>query len=710
MSTDNSSHNFDYFFNLGCNNYSPGEFLGRGTFGFVIQAYDHKNNRKLAVKCIINIDRSEHQVKTVLREMYLLHELRHKNILSLYDINIKGNEIFIVTDYIDYPLHRIIYAERGEHKRIIRKRSDYVYVLCQLLEATQYLHSVNVIHRDIKPANILLSTDLKLKLCDFGFAIAIENESLTKKAELLTEYVVTRWYRAPEVYLNPGKYGKAQDVWSVACAFCEIFRRYPLFPGKNTVDQVRIIAQTLGELSDEDTDFEMTDRSKRFLSNIKFSGERLEDAIKDASVIHPSLFGLLEVMLKFNPNRRITAENALQHPIFKKFRDARYPEKRQSLSLEAYDRCLERVQPCTNREELLEVVTEEVHRIRSELEDDEAMFSAVPDTKCEAENSDIMSSSSDIAQMLTSFERSHRRNSFKSDTSEVSTLSNLSLVKYCASVASDISNLTFANAAPEGLRSQLELSSKPSHISINFPPLEGLFSSMRTIPLLCEQDRRDSLKEITEDRKIKHDDRPRLKNSKSVSSRVVSVARSMFRWKTWKRGKQIPHESMDENVDIISSPAKPKAVKDVRSIREICRDTRRAMSNATNSFHLKEKDDDDAMRKPRRMSGTSYISKGSKTSACSSSNSITSSTMKNEVDYYASDSNVEMKIENYDQNKKNVWKGDIMSSDYAHESVGSVVKAVQESDEGKNKSVSGGMDMGVLHVDVLNALEMDEDD
>eukprot|EP00607_Mallomonas_marina_P001847 CAMPEP_0182439386 /NCGR_PEP_ID=MMETSP1167-20130531/86406_1 /TAXON_ID=2988 /ORGANISM="Mallomonas Sp, Strain CCMP3275" /LENGTH=639 /DNA_ID=CAMNT_0024633077 /DNA_START=135 /DNA_END=2054 /DNA_ORIENTATION=+ len=637
----------------------------------------------------------------VLREMYLLYNLRHKNILCLHDINIKDNEVFIVTDFIDYPLDRIIYAESGGNERIIRKRSDYIYVLVQLLEAVQYLHSVNVIHRDIKPANILLNTNLELKICDFGLATVINNQSQVKESESLTEYVVTRWYRAPEVFLNPGNYGKAQDIWSVACTFCEIFRRYPLFPGKNTVDQMRVIVHTIGEVSYEDLDFEMASRSKRFALNLRNSGKRLEDAIQDANVIHSNLYSLLEAMLVFNPNRRITAENALRNSIFKRFWKPHNIQVNQSLSLQAYDKCLERVQPGVNREEPLDVITEEVHRIKAELKNGQIMFSVAAD--------DTASTCTGDCHVMSSFQRRPRRDSIQSNTSEVSTISTLSEVKYCASVASDVSHLNFVNAAPVGSRSQWDLSSKPSHSTMKFASLPSIFS-LRTIPILGENDRHDSLKRITEDSKIKQSDRSSFIKHKSVSSRLLSLSRSMFRWKTWKNSKQLPDESdvdVDRNVDNINSTPRENSERMTRSIREICRDTKRAMSNATNSFHLKNND----MRKAKRISGISSTLNGSMTNTNSRSNSITSSTLNNEIEFYTSDRNEEIETENGDEVRKNSWMGEIMITDSGDESlVGTVLKRIQKSNHSSHKSVSEGFDRGISYVDVLNALDMDEDD
>lgn len=111
------------------------------------------------------------------------------------------------------------------------------YFLYQILRGLKYIHSANVIHRDLKPSNLLLNANCDLKIIDFGLARP------TAENELLTEYVVTRWYRAPELLLNSSDYTAAIDVWSVGCIFMELMNRKPLFPGKDHVHQMRLLTE-----------------------------------------------------------------------------------------------------------------------------------------------------------------------------------------------------------------------------------------------------------------------------------------------------------------------------------------------------------------------------------------------------------------------------------------------------------------------------------
>lgn len=111
------------------------------------------------------------------------------------------------------------------------------YFLYQILRGLKYIHSANVLHRDLKPSNLLLNANCDLKICDFGLA------RVTSETDFMTEYVVTRWYRAPELLLNSSDYTAAIDVWSVGCIFMELMDRKPLFPGRDHVHQLRLLME-----------------------------------------------------------------------------------------------------------------------------------------------------------------------------------------------------------------------------------------------------------------------------------------------------------------------------------------------------------------------------------------------------------------------------------------------------------------------------------
>lgn len=281
--------------------------IGHGAYGVVVSAEDTKTGKKLAIKKIPNAFNDLTDAKRILREIKLMRFFNHENVIGIEDLEPppslkKFEDVYIISELMETDLHRIIYSRQ-------ELSDDHIqYFIYQMLCALKYLHSANVLHRDLKPSNILLNADCSLKLCDFGLARGID-ESTPE----LTEYVVTRWYRAPEIMLSCQEYTKAIDVWSVGCIFAELLGTKPLFPGDDYIHQLRIIVDVLGSPSEEDlTSFVKSSRALAFMR--KQAGKPkvpFSSLFPDAN---PLALDLLEKMLMFNPAKRITIEEALKHP------------------------------------------------------------------------------------------------------------------------------------------------------------------------------------------------------------------------------------------------------------------------------------------------------------------------------------------------------------------------------------------------------------
>lgn len=228
--------------------YSHIRTVGSGAYGVVISAKDFESSNKVAIKMIPRAFHDEVDAKRILREIKLLKHFHHENIISILDMmpplakQVEDfNDVYIVTDLMETDLHRIIYSKQSlsiEHVQ---------YFVYQILRALKYMHSANVIHRDLKPSNLLVNSNCDLKVCDFGLARGIsETHDESQMADghtgaspmLLTEYVVTRWYRAPEIMLACHQYSKPVDMWSVGCIFAELLSRKPFLPGEDYIDQV----------------------------------------------------------------------------------------------------------------------------------------------------------------------------------------------------------------------------------------------------------------------------------------------------------------------------------------------------------------------------------------------------------------------------------------------------------------------------------------
>ena len=229
--------------------YSMIRTIGSGAYGVVISSLDGKTNSNVAIKMVPKAFSDEIDAKRILREIKLLKHFHHDNIVSLIDMmppNVQYLEdftdVYLVTDLMETDLHRIIYSKQ---KLSIDHTQYFIY---QVLRGLKYIHSCRVLHRDLKPSNLLVNSNCDLKICDFGLARGIRRDpndpavtgtSGTSDTMLLTEYVVTRWYRAPEIMLACHEYSYPIDVWSVGCIFAELILRKPYFPGDDYIDQVR---------------------------------------------------------------------------------------------------------------------------------------------------------------------------------------------------------------------------------------------------------------------------------------------------------------------------------------------------------------------------------------------------------------------------------------------------------------------------------------
>lgn len=173
------------------------------------------------------------------------------------------------------------------------------------------MHSANVIHRDLKPENILINgADCNVKITDFGLARGVCKDDNIEKP---TEYVVTRWYRSPEVMCSAGFYDESVDIWSLGCIFAELILRRPLFPGQNYLDQLKMIFEVMG--TPKDLTWIKTPEAKRWVQKLKpHNGKPLKEVFEKAS---DGALDLLSVMLKMDPNERHSALQCLRHPYLK---------------------------------------------------------------------------------------------------------------------------------------------------------------------------------------------------------------------------------------------------------------------------------------------------------------------------------------------------------------------------------------------------------
>ena len=286
---------------MSLSNYEKLEKLGEGTYGVVFRARNKTTGEIVAMKEIHMEQEEEGIPATSIREISVLADLNHPNIVALKEVMNSSNSLTMVLEYLDKDLRRYMAAQKSLSPMLIK---SYAY---QILSGLCYCHCNGFIHRDMKPANLLLNRAGFIKICDFGLArpISIPMRSYTKE-------VVTLWYRAPEILLDAPKYDISIDIWSVACIIVEMINEAPLFSGDSEIDQLFQIFKMLGTPTESDWEgvTSFPNYSKDFPAFPKM------DMGKIVNTTDPLALDLIEKMLKYDPAQRITAREALDHPYF----------------------------------------------------------------------------------------------------------------------------------------------------------------------------------------------------------------------------------------------------------------------------------------------------------------------------------------------------------------------------------------------------------
>lgn len=287
------------------------DIVGSGAYGVVVSARDKSTGEMVAIKKIEKAFDHPTFTKRTLRELKILRLAQHENIITVKTLQLPRSrsdlsEIYVISELMQTDLSSIIRSPQllsDEHCQF------FAY---QIMRGLKYLHSANIMHRDLKPRNLLVNSNCDLKICDFGLA-RVDLPNLQVRAANMTDYVATRWYRAPEILLTSKVYTKAIDVWSVGCILGELLARMPIMPGTNAQNQLDLIFNLIGTPTAEDIEaipnlkakekaMRMPRRSSAFDS--KFTG------------CNPEAVDLLKQMLVFDPNKRITVDTALNHPYF----------------------------------------------------------------------------------------------------------------------------------------------------------------------------------------------------------------------------------------------------------------------------------------------------------------------------------------------------------------------------------------------------------
>lgn len=282
--------------------YQKIEKVGEGTYGVVYKANDTLFNEIVALKKIRLEVSDEGVPPTAIREISLLKQLLHPNVVQLKDIIHTETKLWLIFEYIEKDL-----------KRHLESRSELLapYVvkslMYQLLAGLTFCHTHRILHRDLKPQNILIDSSGNLRLADFGLARAFGLPVRT-----LTHEVVTLWYRAPEILMGVRQYSTPIDIWSVGCIFAELVTKRPLFTGDSEIDQLFKIFRVLGTPT-ADSFPSIVDYPDYKPTYPRWTGSGL---VSHVSSLDDKGKDLLARMICYDPRMRVSAREAMSHPYF----------------------------------------------------------------------------------------------------------------------------------------------------------------------------------------------------------------------------------------------------------------------------------------------------------------------------------------------------------------------------------------------------------
>ena len=285
--------------------------LGEGAYGTVYLAEDSKNNNiKVALKQLKGGTVEEGVPISCLREISLLKELSHINIVKLMDVIHLNSSITLVFEYVETDLKELL--KKNDNKPLPPKL--YKSLLYQLLKGIQNIHKMKILHRDIKSENLLISKDNVLKITDFGLArgygLPIKN---------FRNDVVSLWYRSPDILLGNEQYERSVDMWSIGCIFGEMVTGTIFFKGFSENDQLRKIFEILGTPNEKWYKFymEYPGWEKQALTEVSLP-KKWKDVLPD---LDDNGIDLISKLLELDPEKRILAPEALEHPFFKDLDD-----------------------------------------------------------------------------------------------------------------------------------------------------------------------------------------------------------------------------------------------------------------------------------------------------------------------------------------------------------------------------------------------------
>ncbi|KZC10604.1 Cyclin-dependent kinase 20 [Dufourea novaeangliae] len=280
------------------------EKIGEGAQGIVLKAHDTVTDKNVALKKLL-LKSIENGISiSIMREMKILQQLKHHNVIELLDAFPVGLDFIMVFEYMPISLWEII----KDNETVLTSVQVKIYTK-MILEGIAYVHEKNIIHRDLKPANLLINEKGVLKIADFGLGRLM----WTDMSRPYSHQIATRWYRAPELLYGARYYTSAIDMWSIGCIFGELLNKSPLFPGETDIEQLAIVLKYLGSPTSETWPELNTLPDFNKITFPYHKGIAWENVVEDAE---PEAINLISNILIYNSSKRLTASEALRHIYF----------------------------------------------------------------------------------------------------------------------------------------------------------------------------------------------------------------------------------------------------------------------------------------------------------------------------------------------------------------------------------------------------------
>ena len=295
------------------NKYEIIKDIGVGTFGTVYEAINKITNEKVAIKKLKEKINSWENCMNQ-NEVYFLRKLNHPNVVKLLEvIREKNDDVSLVFEFCDCNLYDLIKSHRRKQMQI--SESQIHNIIYSITSGLSYIHSNHIMHRDLKPENILIR-DNEIKIADFGTAKEIPEYNQYNDMNSLTDYICTRWYRAPECVLKSKYYNEKVDIWALGCIMAELYNLRPIFPGRSEFDQIEIIFKILGTPKNGEWDIGLELMDKLGMMPKQYRGIDLRQLFND---IPEDALNFMKLIFQYDDNKRPSTQELLNHPYLKNY-------------------------------------------------------------------------------------------------------------------------------------------------------------------------------------------------------------------------------------------------------------------------------------------------------------------------------------------------------------------------------------------------------